>query len=797
MLDIRISGKPLLVPSSTTATIEHINPLFADGLQDSHSVPIEVPADGNEATLKHVQEIALAERTLSFPEAQLGHQGLPLYTGLFQVLSTTARTIRGVFSVEAFVSRIRGRKLPELLEGHRIDASTEGIISYAANNAPLTYSDGAPCQFPMFFNKDIYGGNNPDWFPNASTWSPTSSYAVNDLVVFTELMPCQRQDVWQCTSSTSAGQSPSTHPAKWRRTAFGIVNAWNAQAGEHYRNTTNNFYTLCPWFYLKWVLEKALNTIGYSPAGDFWEDPTTDELVLPNLTLLDAEKRMNYFRAEQTTIVNYQPPTPWNLFRIPADDDVTPPNTDPDGVWDAVNSTFRPNLAGTWRFRIRVNLVLSAPAQLQIYVRRANGGNYPGNWPFPVYLSQEEAATFNTIVTFSVNFPAVELGNSFHFVCFARANFVDIWPVSANDAYDRSMVSGWFSSAGSINELRDAIEPSEHVPDVQLESWLVAISETFNLEITPDESTRTLRLDHREKVITQRGLQRSEQSQRCIGYPTAEIDHARKYPGIRLKWDIPTKDLPDLRYYYLNEPVHREELLEPPDGPEQCAYVLATRTIYLSELAQPSTWFWKPVGFNVPPVTIGSGNDAREVMPACQPLHMREVFLDGRRYLVPIMEGAGTSTYFNSEGDRSAMFICEYLRHRSSDGQITKVPCARSWAYGWEDGDHSRISLLWDDENPLAPGLYQRYWRNWTNMLTTAEPVTMDLLVDPPFLRGREWRRILHIHGQDYLIEKMPVEYGPSRGPLIARGTYMLRMRAATIPLIDRSKTDIRSRPDP
>ena len=40
MLDLRIAGRQLLLPASTTASIEYINPLFADGLQDSHSVPI-------------------------------------------------------------------------------------------------------------------------------------------------------------------------------------------------------------------------------------------------------------------------------------------------------------------------------------------------------------------------------------------------------------------------------------------------------------------------------------------------------------------------------------------------------------------------------------------------------------------------------------------------------------------------------------------------------------------------------------------------------------------------------------
>ena len=792
MLDLRIAGRQLLLPASTTASIEHINPLFADGLQDSHSVPIEVPADGNEATLQHVQEIALAERTLSFPQAQLGHQGMPLHAGLFQVLSSTPRTIRGVFSVEAFVSRIRGRKLPELLMGHRIDASDDGILAYAANNAPYTFADGVPCQFPMFFNKDLYGNNNPDWYPNASNWSSTSSYTVNDLVVFNELTPCFRQDIWQCTANASPGQSPATHPAKWRRTAFGIVNAWDAQVGEHYRNTTANFYALCPWFYLKWVLQKALNAVGYRPVGDFWENPDTDELVLPNLTLLDAEKRLFYFRAEQTAVVNYTPPTPWNLFRIPADDDSIPPNTDPNDVWDAATNTFTPNMAGTWRFRIRVNVTLSVPARLQLYIRRANGSNHPSNWPFPVFITPDQVTVFQNTVTFSAIFSANDVGNSFHFVCYAGANFTPVWPVTTDDAYDRSMVSGWLTSGSPVNNYRDMIDPSDHVPDVQFESWLVAIAEALNLELTPDEASRTLRLDHRENLLLRRELNRTEQSHRCIEHLRTELDHARRVQGIRLQWDMPRQDLPDLRYYYLNEPVHREEDLPPPDGPEQCAYVRNTRMIYLSELQGTNTWYWRPAGYNVPTVQVGSTTDAREVIPECTPLHMREVFLDGKRFLMPVMEGAGTSTYFNSTGDRSAILLCEYKRHSSSDGQVYKVPSARSWASGWADGDHSRINLLWTDDHPDTPGLYERFWANWAAMLTSAEPVTMDLLVDAPFLSGRDWRRILHIHGQDYLIEKMPVEYGANNGPLLARGTHLLRMRSNVVSIKDRIKTGLR-----
>jgi hypothetical protein len=48
---------------------------------------------------------------------------------------------------------------------------------------------------------------------------------------------------------------------------------------------------------------------------------------------------------------------------------------------------------------------------------------------------------------------------------------------------------------------------------------------------------------------------------------------------------------------------------------------------------------------------------------------------------------------------------------------------------------------------------------------------------------GHQWKRILHIHGQDYIMEKLPVTYGTDRGPLISRGAYLFRLRAAAAPV--------------
>src|SRR5690606_5384664 len=108
---------------------------------------------------------------------------------------------------------------------------------------------------------------------------------------FTENGGVERTDVWQCTEAADPYESPISAPTKWRRTAFGLVNAWDrAMDSYHYNGGTGNFYAFVPWFYLKYVLHESLQYLGYRVMGDFMEDPTTHEQLLPNNTTTDREQ---------------------------------------------------------------------------------------------------------------------------------------------------------------------------------------------------------------------------------------------------------------------------------------------------------------------------------------------------------------------------------------------------------------------------------------------------------------------------------------------------------------------------
>jgi hypothetical protein len=204
--------------------------------------------------------------------------------------------------------------------------------------------------------------------------------------------------------------------------------------------------------------------------------------------------------------------------------------------------------------------------------------------------------------------------------------------------------------------------------------------------------------------------------------------------------------------------------------------IISTRALYKS-VFRYGYFAWEHVGYHVPSVLVGNAEGAREVSPAMKPVHMVHEQLDGKQYIIPELNATGTSGWFHTEGDRGTIWICEFKRQKSSDGTVTDVPGARSWGWGWDATDASRTTLLWNQPMDAMPGTYQRCWQRWLAMLTTAEPVTLDLLVDNNFLKSDDWRRILHMHGQDYLIESLPMTYGNSRGQLISEGVFAYRLR--------------------
>lgn len=791
MLYLDINGRPLLLPAGTTAQVEHISPLFADGVEDSYSLPVEVPVQDNEEVLQHVAQLPLSQRPLRFDKATLGHQGMPLFPGILHILGSNSRSIRTTFSVEGFVSQLKGVKLPDTMRQEVIDLLEDTIVSGNDFRLRPRFRNGGACQFPMHLNTALYGDANPDWFPsNVAEYAPGSSYTINELISFKTYEPIIRTAIYQCTDPATPGQNPTTHPEKWRKAAFGIVNAWDVENNDIYYNSTDgNFYAMVPWFYLKWVLRKALAHFGYTPVGSFMDDTRTDELLLPNTTTIDqnnAVDEQNFFRASQTDPVYFNPANSWRQFRVPAQDDTTPPNQDSEGLWNNSSFRFTCPAPGVWRFRVRTELNVRRPGitrpRVLVHVMQADGTIRATT---TVFLSRIS----NQVQTFvNIELTPDDVGQQFHMVVVQQQPnaTAPTWPQQATDHYLNSQLTVWLLQAEPSVALNDQfIYPHRHVPQWDVMEFIIAIADAFNLAIDPDDTTRTVSFNYKERSLPGHSTHRTiDATHRQVN--EIELDHQRTTTGIRLRWDIETttEELPaEENITYFNS----ENDVVPPLSTGSIAVIRSTRKI-LKGVFRNGDFYWEHVGYHVPPVTAGNEEEAIEIVPAFKPLHMDQITLDGRSFIIPVLEASGTSDWFHTQGDRQTLWISEFVYATDSAPGVVLVSGARSWGWAWGpigtvEGDSiGRMTLLWNEPDPILPGLYQKHWQRWLDLLTTAEPVTMDLLVDLPYLTGKQWRHVHHIHGQNYLVEKLPVEYGQNTTQLVSRGAYLLRIKTGTSP---------------
>ena len=89
---------------------------------------------------------------------------------------------------------------------HPVTDSNPGELKYTLGPAGLYLTDSAYADSEVYL---IYRREAPRF--TQTLYSASATYAVNDLIYFTD------GDCYRCLSATSAGQSPTTHAAKWQR----------------------------------------------------------------------------------------------------------------------------------------------------------------------------------------------------------------------------------------------------------------------------------------------------------------------------------------------------------------------------------------------------------------------------------------------------------------------------------------------------------------------------------------------------------------------------------------------------
>lgn len=800
MLYIDLQNKRLALRPGTTLNMEMVNALLADGIEDSHSMPLELPVEGNEIPLGHVHQIPLAERRLQLPGAKVGHAGLPLHEGSLTVLASDSATVRTTLSAEAFVVRMGETRLRTTLEKELVDMVVEsGSIAahvVAANTAasmlPTDPDTGWTHYFPLYSNPQLYGSENSSWYPSAGDYDAARTYAADDLITYHPPGPVRRPRRYQCISATTAGQSPTSHPAKWKELAHGLVNVLDPLTGEPKTNSAvGNYYALVPWWRLRHLVLKVLAYFGVTGAGDAFaaDGPLGPRsmYVLGNNTPLDAEFQDNYFHAGQTADVYYTPGSDYRQFRMPAQDDTEPAYSDPGGRWDTATSLFTPSVAGYYQFVLRVDIELPVPGILSVVARKADGSPYlPGVFGGIVYTHPGPPQTrYQLSISFGMNLSAPYVGVPLYFCLQGVAGGNLVWPTMATHAYRNGSVQGWRTLEGGVNGFRSAIRAADHVPNWSAAEFLDHVADVFNLEVVPDMERQIVAFNRRTEIVRHQGRHTTEQGDRLQANP--ELDHTRRTNGVLAQWEIEKGELPELDRMSRQPDVDYEHQLSTPTALQQAVLVRSTRQIYASFYRPGSGIVWEPRGYLVGKALVGEELNAKPITLHFTPAHMVEARLDEDEFIVPVVAEQGRSSFFASPANDGKAWLAIANGYSLGKEGRTYVT-ATSWGRTYAAAGQQPISLLLttdeqDDEGLLVPNHFDEHHRAWWQMITEAEPVTADLLVDHAYIRGQAWRRFQVMGGQTYLTQRMPLVYGSSPGPLVSKAAYLLRIKPTLLGL--------------
>lgn len=239
-IGIEINGE-FLDLNAAAVRLEKVNPFFIqDVYQGDFSFPFELPAtEKNIRILKHVNSAEIINRVTEYT-AWLYLYGAPHSKTKLTVNKTTRRSISAILNGGIKTLSTAALKLSEIDLGE--DFNLGGTNTEIAAKAKLATETGDWQQYPFAFvpfsAPNFYGDTNPDF--------------------------------------------------------CGIVNRVNPTTGNIYTNdplSSLNTYTLAPWLFLFYILQRIFKAENLNPSGSFWRDAEFSKLLLVNNRALDIRPR--------------------------------------------------------------------------------------------------------------------------------------------------------------------------------------------------------------------------------------------------------------------------------------------------------------------------------------------------------------------------------------------------------------------------------------------------------------------------------------------------------------------------
>jgi hypothetical protein len=737
-----LNNKPLDLPSGFTIPLEQVSPIrdFDKLRIADFSMGIQFPLTGpNRIAFGFADRLDMANKQISYPDFRLETDGKERLVGTLVLEEIVTEAGSGYFDCDFITNllpyNLNDTKLSDVLtKTINLGATTAAIIAgaVAQNNANMSTDGetGARLKFIPTHAPDFYGDTNEDWNPNPSEYKQDSEYAEDDIVSFrlpefvndwnvpNGLLHAHIPRNYLADEAIADSESPFSKAEKWTQFNSAIMNM--PQGSSLQGNTSYNFrlnainrHALLPYIQIHDIFRAIAESWGWTVTGEYMSDVHEQRALFQSSLALDLSSGSPNWAFVGDAATHTFGPGIGAFDAVFAEQDGL--YADPNDLWrdntSQADFAYFPNENGFYIFTIRVR-VQNNKSAIRYFRVRILSWDGVGSISTDFEVQEDIAADDLRNLEFQTNL--ITLDSSRHYwIQYSWPDDVD-FEVTLASCEVRNIETDF------INVFQGKVHYADHMPDMTVGDFLLAIKTWKNLFFDWDAKDKVLTLDYTEnKLRKNTGLQ--EMSEHITAKRKTMLKAKRRF-------SMNYGELPDLF-----EPLFGFTELDPVDSvfdlpaPNQGnRYILVRneQAYYITkEYDYGGRLFWEFAGHSWERLQVESEGDLMEIKPALGPVSMRRVAHQLGEYLCPYFEGQGRSEMFNPGGSRPPLRVIYWVGYDTSViaagvpyGTVTKFNAAGTTVLTKD--------MLWSS-------VYEVSWKRTLQMLVLEE-ITRNFYRLPP-----------------------------------------------------------------
>lgn len=710
MIEITVNNTVLDLYPNTNLRVELQSPLFdEDTITNDKVLWFDIPlTQANQQAFDYAnyKEVKAAKLSLRNYDITYRYANGHKYKGKLVIQTIDDRRVRAGIFLNGFLVDFKDTKLADLDLGSQIlGLDAAGMANTVANTLNTSWP-ATNINFPSVKCLEFYGpfqdpgGNNEDW-----------NGIINYYDTIAENVPYNVIDI----------------------------------EGE-----AINKYSIVPFLYLCYLLKKIFELGGLFATGSFFDDPDIQQIPVWNNTPLDNRPDKPLVVKATNTAENamHSDEAKMLLFQ----DDSTGDNTDQYEVYDAGTSYFTITSAG--QHFVSINLRLQSVVDsftMHIAVKSSS------TVLWTTAIVEVPIGAFDQTYTFDTDFwlDASYVGQTLRVEAFLEPGTPWLPGVPTDGDGPYISVTGDVLYANpsydQLNKWNPTVEYKNHVPDMTVGEFLLAIKEWFNLAFFFQPDGKKVLIEFKEPYINKPGL--INWSRFAINQPEKQIQNALKYIfGFDFIDDELTEDNFKSKTGYTligKYPIAAD--FPPATALKQMAISAETNKIYISYFVDPFGFNWTPYTDNYYDYEVGTG-DRKDIRPSGSPL-LTNTHIDANFHnnIMCEISQIANSVTFDQPDNTTGLKLFFYRGKQYNQGGLL-YPMSTSQNRTFDGSLVGSLILTWDDPDY---GLYVRYYRGWLTWLQSRDNCKINYLPSLEAVFGFDFTKKLRDEPTNYLVKKL------------------------------------------